>query len=91
MSSRRDGRHSGVKIYVGNLPKEENRIISADKISNLFSRCGTVNNIWIAKKPPGFAFVEYADQRDAEDAVKSLNKYEIEPDYPIGNFLWHLL
>ena len=29
--------------------------------------------MWVARNPPGFAFVEFDDQRDAEDAVKSLN------------------
>ena len=29
--------------------------------------------IWIARNPPGFAFIDYEDFRDAEDAVRKLD------------------
>lgn len=38
-----------------------------------FGRFGRIRNIWIARKPPGFAFIEFDDPRDAEDAVKKLD------------------
>lgn len=28
---------------------------------------------WVARNPPGFAFVEFEDRRDAEDAVRGLD------------------
>ena len=29
--------------------------------------------MWVARKPPGFAFVEFEDPRDAQDAVRHLD------------------
>ena len=38
-----------------------------------FSKFGPLNNVWVARRPPGFAFIEYGDPRDAEDAVRDLD------------------
>lgn len=34
---------------------------------------GPLRTVWIARNPPGFAFVEFEDPRDAEDAVRGLD------------------
>lgn len=36
-------------------------------------RYGPLRSVWIARKPPGFAFIEYEDTRDAEDAVRKMD------------------
>lgn len=38
-----------------------------------FDRYGPLRSVWIARKPPGFAFIEYEDTRDAEDAVRKMD------------------
>lgn len=38
-----------------------------------FDRYGRIKDVWVARKPPGFAFVEFEDERDARDAVKDMD------------------
>ncbi|OAF68939.1 hypothetical protein A3Q56_03319 [Intoshia linei] len=55
------------KIYVGGLPKDANE----NEITKVFQRYGTLKNVWVARNPPGFAFVEFEDTRDGYDAIKA--------------------
>jgi len=57
------------KVYIGNLGQNATR---AD-IEDTFTKYGPLKNVWVARNPPGFAFVEYEDRRDAEDAVNQLD------------------
>ena len=57
------------KVYIGNLGNNA----SEYEIENNFSKYGPIKNVWVARNPPGFAFVEYEDPRDAEDAVRALD------------------
>nr|CAD7454398.1 unnamed protein product [Timema tahoe] len=57
------------KVYVGNLGSSA----SKHDIESAFSKYGPLKNVWVARNPPGFAFVEYEDPRDAEDAVRGLD------------------
>lgn len=43
------------------------------EIENAFSKYGPLRNVWVARNPPGFAFVEFEDRRDAEDATHGLD------------------
>lgn len=61
------------KIFVGGLGEEGTRI----ELEDAFQKFGPIKNIWLAKAPPSFAYIEMADPRDAEDAVKSLHRTEI--------------
>ncbi|XP_026817845.1 RNA-binding protein 1-like isoform X2 [Rhopalosiphum maidis] len=57
------------KVYIGNLKSNANKY----EIEDVFTKYGPLKNIWIARNPPGFAFIEYEDPRDAEDAVRGLD------------------
>jgi len=53
-----------------------------DQLKSLFEAHGRVNRVTIAKdretgKPRGFAFVEMADENEAEAAIDALDNYEI--------------
>lgn len=77
------------KVYVGNLSEDaiksdvESGMVKSylwlshnfnGEIFKLaFSKYGPLKNVWVARKPPGFAFVQFEDSRDAEDAVKALD------------------
>ena len=66
-------------MYVGNLPKDFP--IPEGELRDAFSRFGALADVWIAKKPAGFGFVQFVDQRDAEDAVKEtdgVNGWKVE-------------
>jgi len=47
--------------------------IGKEDIDDKFSKYGRINSIWVARQPPGFAFVEYDDARDGEDAIRDMN------------------
>lgn len=60
------GKH---RVFVGGISGD----VSKDAIEKEFGKYGKLSSVWVAQNPPGFAFVEYDDGRDAEEAVKSLN------------------
>ena len=38
----------------------------------------SLEKVWVARNPPGFAFVEFKDPRDADDAIRDLDgKYVV--------------
>lgn len=41
------------RLYVGGLPRDA----TSREIQDGFNRFGHIANIWIARNPPGFAFV----------------------------------
>lgn len=43
------------------------------QLEEAFSKYGPIKKVWLARRPPGFAFIEFEDSRDAEDAVKGLD------------------
>ncbi|KAG1714332.1 RNA-binding protein 1 [Nymphon striatum] len=57
------------KVYVGGLAINT----AKHEIEEAFNKYGPMKNVWVARNPPGFAFVEFEDPRDAEDAVRSMD------------------
>nr|XP_039253806.1 serine/arginine-rich splicing factor 3-like [Styela clava] len=57
------------KVYVGNLGSQG----SKSELERVFGFYGPLTNVWVARKPPGFAFVEFETEKDARDAVKALD------------------
>nr|CAQ34906.1 SR family splicing factor 9G8 [Chironomus tentans] len=57
------------KVYVGDLGSNADK----QEIEDAFSYYGPLRSVWVARNPPGFAFVEFEDARDAEDAVRGLD------------------
>lgn len=46
---------------------------------------------WVARQPSGFAFIEFEDQRDADDAVHEMNDKEILGCVPFRATLEYIL
>jgi len=61
------------KIYIGGLRDDANRY----DLEDAFAKYGPIKDVWVARKPPGFAFIEMEDERDAEDAVRGLDGTKI--------------
>eukprot|EP01068_Selenidium_serpulae_P003818 Selendium_serpulae@DN3303_c0_g1_i1.p1 len=62
-----DGLDAGKKIYIGNLDPQ----VTSQTLQDMFSKFGNIQTVWVARSPPGFAFVTFDDDRDSEDAVKA--------------------
>ncbi|XP_037910948.1 serine/arginine-rich splicing factor 7 isoform X2 [Hermetia illucens] len=69
MSKRMSRYPSDRKVYVGELGNNARK----NEIEYVFSSYGTLRSVWVARNPPGFAFVEFEDARDAADAVRGLD------------------
>ncbi|XP_039142619.1 serine/arginine-rich splicing factor RSZ21A-like [Dioscorea cayenensis subsp. rotundata] len=57
------------KVYVGNLSSRIREMELADE----FRAYGVVRSVWVARNPPGYAFIEFAKRREADDAISSLD------------------
>ena len=61
----------GCQIFVTKLPRDTTR----DDLKDLFRKYGKIREISIKR---GYAFVEYYDHHDANDAIESMNGYRYD-------------
>jgi RNA recognition motif-containing protein len=61
------------KLFVGGLDER----VQKEDLQKFFANAGELEDIWIARKPPGFGFVQFRDPRDADDAIRDLDGKEI--------------
>ncbi|KAM7250135.1 hypothetical protein ACFE04_022018 [Oxalis oulophora] len=57
------------RVYVGNL---DSRVTERD-LEDEFRIFGVLRSVWVARRPPGYAFLEFDDRRDAMDAIRQLD------------------
>lgn len=73
------------KVYVGDLGNHARK----NELEDSFSYYGPLRSVWIARNPPGFAFVEFESARDAEDAVRALDGRMVSAIFRISMFFPH--
>ncbi|XP_024084902.1 RNA-binding protein Rsf1-like isoform X3 [Cimex lectularius] len=67
------GGNVGTRVYVGGLDGE----IKKEDLEIEFEKYGKLNSVWVAYNPPGFAFIEFAERRDAETACEAMNNSKL--------------
>lgn len=57
------------RIFVGGLGDN----MAKEELEREFGKYGHLNQVWVAQNPPGFAFLEFDDDRDADEAIRNMN------------------
>lgn len=57
------------RVYVGNLDPR----VSERELEDEFRVYGVIRSVWVARKPPGYAFIDFDDRRDAQDAIREID------------------
>lgn len=57
------------RVYIGDLGSGG----SKQELEREFETFGPLKSVWVARNPPGFAFIEFEDPRDADDAVREMD------------------
>lgn len=48
---------SAARLYSQRFTGNLNPDATVEDVESLFSKFGTISNVWVARRPPGFAFV----------------------------------
>ena len=54
-----DAKYKG-KVYVGGIGAD----VTRSELETEYGKFGSIRDVWIAHNPPGFAFVEFYEERD---------------------------
>ncbi|KAJ8434546.1 hypothetical protein Cgig2_004312 [Carnegiea gigantea] len=57
------------RVYVGNLDPR----VSERDLEDEFRVFGVIRSVWVARRPPGYAFIDFEDTRDAKDAIREMD------------------
>ncbi|XP_022857139.1 serine/arginine-rich splicing factor RSZ22A-like isoform X2 [Olea europaea var. sylvestris] len=57
------------RVYVGNLDPR----VTERELEDEFCTFGVIRSVWVARRPPGYAFIDFDDRRDAQDAIRELD------------------
>lgn len=60
---------ANTRVFIGGLEGP----VTKEDVEGEFSKFGKLDNVWIAQNPPGFAFIVYESEQDAEEAVNKMN------------------
>ena len=47
--------------------------VSEQKLENEFQTYGVIRRIWVARKPPSYAFIDFDDRKNTQDAIRELD------------------
>lgn len=73
MGERSDRGERGTRVYVGGLANS----VKKEDLEAEFEKYGKLNSVWVAFNPPGFAFIEFVNKDEAENACDGLNGTEL--------------
>ncbi|EYU29179.1 hypothetical protein MIMGU_mgv1a014305mg [Erythranthe guttata] len=57
------------RVYVGNLDPR----VTERELEDEFRAFGVIRSVWVARRPPGYAFIDFDDRRDAQDAIRDID------------------
>jgi len=57
------------KLFIGNLGKD----VSKHEVEEECGRYGRLQDVWVSRRPSGFAFVEFRNSKDASQCVQALD------------------
>ncbi|CAF2031081.1 hypothetical protein HID58_078534 [Brassica napus] len=75
------------RVYVGNLDPR----VTERELEDEFRVYGVIKRqefVWVARRPPGYAFLDFEDPRDARDAIRGLdgkNGWRVEQSHNRGD------